>query len=137
MLNCINLVGRLGEKPEIKWLDSGKAKVSVSVATERPTKNEDKKTDWHKVELWGKTAENFAEYADKGRLVAFTGSLEYNVWETNEGQKRKDAIVVARDFKLLDSKKDAQEGQQGAGNGPRAAQGHGNVSDALESEIPF
>lgn len=94
MLNSVSLVGRVGDAPAIKYFDSGKCKATLSIATDRGF-GQDKKTDWHKVELWGKQAESAVEHVKKGDVIGVTGALEYNTFE-KDGNKQKVAIVAAQ-----------------------------------------
>lgn len=112
-MNNLSLVGRVGADPEIKYFESGRAKTTFTLATDRKV-GQDKKTDWHRVELWGKPAESAAEHIRKGDVIGVTGSLEYNQYETSDGQKRKDAIVAAQRWNFCGGgKKDQQAGESG------------------------
>lgn len=123
MLNCVSLVGRVGQDPEVKVTPNGNFKTTISLATDRKV-GQEKKTDWHRVEIWGKAAESAGEHVKKGDTIAVTGSLEYNTWETSEGQKRKDAIVSARTWNFCGG------GKKDSGDRP-AVDAHG------EETIPF
>lgn len=107
-LNLIQLAGRLGADPELKYLPSGSAVVNAQLATtERWTGNDGQKqerTEWHRLTVYGKGAENFAKYLRKGSQVYVQGSMTYRTWEDKDGQKRTTAEVKVQDFQFLDAK---------------------------------
>ena len=78
MLNNITLIGRLTRDPELKYLNSGKAKCIFTLAVDRGYQD---KTDFIRCETWGKTAENTAEYMAKGRMCAVEGELNIDKYE--------------------------------------------------------
>jgi single-strand DNA-binding protein len=78
-VNSVILIGNLGNDVELKYLPSGMAIATLSIATTSSRKNKeggyDEKTDWHRVKLFGKTAEVAGEYLAKGRQVYIQGRL--------------------------------------------------------------
>ena len=92
-INQINLVGRLGKDPEIKWFDSGKVLAKINLAVKRPS-NTDKNPNWFDLELWGKTAEIAAEYTSKGSLIAIEGELKFDEWIDKDTNKQRSKPVV-------------------------------------------
>ncbi|MEE9362412.1 MAG: single-stranded DNA-binding protein [Cellulophaga sp.] len=90
--NKVQLIGNLGNDPEIINLDGGTKLAKFSVATNETYKNAkgEKVTDtqWHNVTAWGKTAEIIENYLTKGKEVAIEGKLTYRSYETKEGEKR-------------------------------------------------
>ncbi len=90
--NKVQLIGHLGQDPEIINLDSGKMLAKFSVATNEVYRdaNGDKVTDtqWHNIVAWGKTAEIVAQYLAKGNEVAVEGKLTHRSYESKEGEKR-------------------------------------------------
>lgn len=90
--NSVQLMGRLGQDPEVLNLDSGKKLVKFSLATnDYYTKKDGEKvttTDWHNIVAWGKTAEIIEKYVTKGREVIVRGKLSNRSYETSEGEKR-------------------------------------------------
>ncbi|CCQ57303.1 single-stranded DNA-binding protein [Crocosphaera watsonii] len=92
-INQINLVGRLGKDPEIKWFDSGKVLAKINLAVKRPS-NTDKTPNWFDLELWGKTAEIASEYTNKGSLIAIEGELKFDEWLDKDTNKQRSKPVV-------------------------------------------
>lgn len=90
--NRVQLIGHLGQDPEIVDLDSGKKLARFSIATNEVYRdgNGDKVTDtqWHNVVAWGKTADIVAQYLSKGNEVAIEGKLVHRTYESKEGEKR-------------------------------------------------
>ncbi|WP_431129941.1 single-stranded DNA-binding protein [Flagellimonas flava] len=106
--NRVQLIGNLGNEPEIINFDSGKTLVKASLATNETYKNKEGKkvtdTSWHKLAVWGKTGELLAELGTKGSKVAVEGKLTYRTWENKEGGSVNDCEIVVSDFLLLDPK---------------------------------
>ena len=121
-VNRVILIGNLGRDPELRYLQSGQAVTTFSVATnDRWTDRDGKpqeRTEWHRVVVWGKQAENCANYLAKGRSVYIEGRLQTREWEDKEGQKRQTTEVVAQTVQFLGSR-------DGAGSGPRGSGGAG------------
>lgn len=125
MLNTVVLIGRLTRDPELRYTQSGKAVATVRLAVDRGTTNPqgERETDFIDVVVWDKQAETVANYLQKGRLVAVQGRLQIRQYETQEGQKREKAEVVANTVRFLDKAGDAS----GTGGGA-PAMGGGNAN---------
>jgi len=109
-INRVILVGRLGQNPEAKKLDSGRMMATFSVATsdkwaDKVTGEKVEKTEWHRVVAWGKTAELIERYLLKGREVCVEGRLQTRSWEDKDGIKRYMTEVVASSVTFLGSAK--------------------------------
>jgi len=105
-LNVVNLVGRAGRDPEIKYFESGKVLCTFTLAVNRPTNKSDE-PDWFNLEVWGKTAEIAKNYVRKGSLIGITGSLRINSWsDKNTGTRRSFPLINVDRLDLLGSKKD-------------------------------
>ncbi len=103
--NKVQLIGNLGNDPEIINLESGKTLAKFSVATNESYKNAsgEKVTDtqWHNVVAWGKTAQIIEKYVTKGKEVAIEGKLTSRSYETKEGEKRYVTEVVCSELLML------------------------------------
>jgi single-strand DNA-binding protein len=103
--NKVQLIGRLGQDPEIINLDSGKKLAKFSVATNDSYKNANgervEDTQWHNVVAWGKTAEIIENYVTKGKEIAVEGKLTHRSYEDKEGIKRYSTEVVCNELLLL------------------------------------
>lgn len=106
--NKVQLIGNLGNDPEIINLESGKTLAKFSIATNESYKNAsgEKITDtqWHNIIAWGKTAEVVEKYVTKGKEVAIEGKLTSRSYETKEGEKRYVTEVVCNELLLLGNK---------------------------------
>lgn len=143
MLNTVVLIGRLTRDPELRYTQSGKAVATVRLAVDRGTTNPqgERETDFIDVVVWDKQAETVANYLQKGRLVAVQGRLQIRQYETQEGQKREKAEVVANTVRFLDKAGDAA-----GGGGMGSSMGGGNAnygapprreSQGMGSELTF
>ena len=103
--NKVQLIGNLGNAPEIITLESGKKLAKFSLATNENYKNAkgEKVTDtqWHNIVAWNKTAEIIEKYLEKGKEVAIEGKLTSRSYETKEGDKRYVTEIVCNELLLL------------------------------------
>ncbi|WP_435315212.1 single-stranded DNA-binding protein [Cellulophaga fucicola] len=103
--NRVQLIGNLGNDPEIMNLDGGKKLARFSVATNETYKNAagEKVTDtqWHNVVAWGKTAEIVENYLTKGKEIALEGKLVNRSYETKEGEKKYITEVNCNEILML------------------------------------
>ncbi|MCD8404398.1 single-stranded DNA-binding protein [Tenacibaculum dicentrarchi] len=107
--NKVQLVGNLGNDPEIITLESGKKLAKFSLATNETYKNSagEKVTDtqWHNLIAWGKIAELIEKYLKKGKEVMVEGKLTYRSYEPSEGEKRYVTEITVNEFLMLGAKK--------------------------------
>jgi len=109
-LNIVNIVGRAGRDPEIRYFESGKAVCNLTMAVNRPVK--DSEPDWFNLEIWDKTAEVAANYVRKGSLIGVQGSLKIETWsDRNTGASRSRPVIKVDRLELLGSKKDNDPSQ--------------------------
>ncbi len=106
--NKVQLIGNLGNDPEMVALESGKKLAKFSIATNESYKNAagEKITDteWHNVIAWNKTAEIIEKYLQKGNEVAVEGKLTTRSYETKDGEKRYITEVVCNELLMLGGK---------------------------------
>jgi len=99
------LIGRLGADPDIRYSAGGTAVAKFNIATNERVPagdgNWEEKTEWHRIVVFGKSAENCGNYLSKGRLVCVEGRLQTNQWEDAQGIKRYTTEIVARDVHFL------------------------------------
>lgn len=107
MYNRVILIGRLTRDPELRYVPSGAPVASFTLAVDRPFRDQqgNRETDFIDVVAWRKLAEQVSQYVTKGRLVAVEGRLQIRSYETQDGQKRKVAEVVADGIRFLDRAK--------------------------------
>ncbi|OEK09460.1 single-stranded DNA-binding protein [Flavivirga aquatica] len=103
--NKVQLIGNLGNDPEIINLESGKILAKFNIATnENYTNNKGEKitdTQWHNIVAWGKTAEIIEKYVAKGKEVAIEGKLTTRSWEDKDGMKRYTTEIVCSELLML------------------------------------
>ncbi len=103
--NKVQLIGNLGNDPEIVNMDSGTKLAKFSIATNETYKNAngEKVTDtqWHNVVAWGKTAEIVENYLTKGNEVAVEGKLIHRSYENKEGEKRYITEIKCNELLML------------------------------------
>ncbi len=106
MLNRIILIGRLTRDPELRYVPSGQPVAGFTLAVDRPFVNQqgERATDFIDIVAWRRLAEQVTQHLSKGRLVAVEGRLQIRSYETQDGQKRKVAEVVADAVRFLDRK---------------------------------
>ncbi|CAM1339092.1 MULTISPECIES: single-stranded DNA-binding protein [Tenacibaculum] len=106
--NRVQLIGNLGNNPEIITLESGKKLAKFAIATNETYKNNqgEKVTDtqWHNVVAWNKTAEIIEKYLEKGKEVMIEGKLTSRSFEDKEGNKRYVTEVVCNELLMLGNK---------------------------------
>src|SRR4051794_26578165 len=104
-VNKAILVGNLGRDAEMRFTAGGTAVATVSLATtERFTDRDGQKredTQWHRIVIWGKTAESLQEYLTKGKQIYVEGRIETKEWTNKEGQKVKTTEIKADRVVLL------------------------------------
>ena len=107
MLNKVQIIGNLGNDPEVKYTQSGQQVVSFSVATTEKWKGKDgqmqEQTEWHRITAWGRLAEICGQYLQKGSKVYLEGKLQTRSYE-KDGDKRYTTEIVAREIKMLSGK---------------------------------
>lgn len=107
MRNCVQLIGRLGQNPEIKEFEKGKKMVRMSIATNEEYVNNGeyvKQTTWHNLIAWGKLAGICEKYLKKGDEVAVEGKLTYRTWEDKNGVKHHSTEIQLNELLMLNGK---------------------------------
>jgi single-strand DNA-binding protein len=98
-VNKVILIGNLGRDPEVRYTPSGSAVANFTVATNEAWTDKagqkQERTEWHRVVVWGKAAENCGEYLSKGRSVYVEGRLQTREWTNKEGAKQYTTEIVA------------------------------------------
>jgi single-strand DNA-binding protein len=121
MLNKATLIGRLGADPEIKYMSNGAAVANITVATSRRWKDKasgEKKehTEWHRVVMFGRTAEVAGQYLKKGGMVHIDGHLQTRKWQGQDGQERYTTEIVCDHMIMLSSNSQDAGNSQGSQN---------------------
>jgi len=105
MKNTVQLIGNVGNDPEIKNLEGGKKVANFTIATNDSYKNEKgekvEQTEWHRVVAWGKTAEIIEKFVTKGKEIAIEGKLTHRSYDDKNGEKRYITEVVVNELLML------------------------------------
>lgn len=103
--NKVQLIGHLGNDPEIKNFETGKKLATLTLATNEVYKNDKgekvEETQWHKVVAWNKNAEIIEKYVTKGKEIAVEGKLVHRSYDDKNGEKRYVTEVVVNELLLL------------------------------------
>ena len=138
-VNKVILVGRLGRDPETRYTSGGQAVANFTLATDETFKDRagerQKRTEWHRIVLWGKLAEIAQQYLKKGMLVYVEGRLQTRQWEDKrDGQKRTTTEIVGTAMRMLGGRAEAAAAGVGAPPG-RAAEAEMEAG-AMHEEPP-
>jgi len=156
-INKVILIGNLGADPETRAMPSGTTVANLRVATseswrDKQTGEQQERTEWHRVALFGRLAEIAGEYLRKGSQVYIEGSLRTRKWQDKQGNERYSTEIVGNDLQMLGGRGGAGAGAgAGAGGAPAAAAaagagtpayaeesaGGGSRSEEFDDDIPF
>src|SRR5215813_5398130 len=124
-INKVILIGNLGKDPELRYTPGGQAVCDLSIATtdQWTDKSGERKeqTEWHRVVVWGKQAENCSQYLSKGRQVYVEGRLRTRQWDDKEGNKRYTTEIVAQTVQFLGGGRGEGAPRERSGGGERPA----------------
>lgn len=133
-MNKVIILGRLGQDPQLKFLPGGSAVCNFSVATTEKWKDKEgvaqEKTEWHRIQVFGKLAELCNKYLTKGRQALIEGKLQTRSWDDKDGTKRYATEVVAQSVQFVNG---GSQGQQNQAAPDTSAPGASFASD----DIPF
>jgi single-strand DNA-binding protein len=149
-VNKVILIGNLGRDPEVRYMPSGDALATLSVATTDTWKDKggekQERTEWHRVSMFGRLAEIAGEYLKKGSQVYIEGRIQTRKYTDKDGQEKYSTEIVANEMKMLGSR-GASGGMADMDSAPRASgrpassapakAPAGGSFDDLEDDIPF
>jgi len=137
MLNQVQIIGRVGNDPDIKELDNGITIAKFSVATTEKWKDKSgetkEHTEWHKVVIFGRLSDVVKNYVSKGSLLYLSGKLKTNKYTDENGAEKYSINVIADTMKLLggnskDSNSNKSKQQKSANQ---------QSDDYFDDDIPF
>ena len=139
-LNRVQLIGRLGKNPEVRYTANGSAVANFSLATNESWTGKDgqknERTEWHNIVAWGKLGEICGEYLTKGKQIYIEGRLTTRSWEDKDGNKRYTTEIRAENMIML--------GGSGSGSGSSPGSDHiaaeneaQSSASTIEDDIPF
>jgi single-strand DNA-binding protein len=129
-INKVILIGNLGADPETRAIPSGTTVANLRVATseswrDKQSGEQQERTEWHRVALFGRLAEIAAEYLKKGSQVYIEGSLRTRKWQDKQGNERYSTEIIGNELQMLGGR-----GGGGGGGGAGAAAGGGAAAGA-------
>jgi single-strand DNA-binding protein len=151
-VNKVILVGNLGADPETRAMPSGATVANLRIATseswrDKTSGEQQERTEWHRVALFGRLAEVASEYLRKGSQVYIEGSLRTRKWQDKQGNERFSTEIVANDMQMLGGRGGAAGGgggggggageSSGGGGGPGASRGGGRSSGGGAGGDPY
>lgn len=140
-LNKVQIIGRMGRPPEIRYLPSGDAIANVAVATEYKPKDKEKITEWHRVSAFGRLAEIFRDYTDKGSLVYIEGRLQTRKYQ-KDGVDHYATDIIAEQMQMLGDRQPSEEASSQQQQRPMSKQAPRPAAKPTphfedDQEIPF
>lgn len=137
-VNKVILIGNIGNDPEVKFLPSGGAVTTMSLATSESWKDKQtgqmqERTEWHRVVFFNKLAEIAGEYLRKGSKVYVEGSLRTRKWQGQDGSDRYTTEIVGSEMQMLDGKSDKPQEHQHQSAAPAPSE----PSPDFDDDIPF
>ena len=139
-VNKVILIGNLGADPETRAMPSGTTVANLRIATseswrDKQSGEQQERTEWHRVALFGRLAEVAGEYLRKGSQVYIEGSLRTRKWQDKQGNDRYSTEIVGNDLQMLGGRGGAGGGEASRGTaGAAAAGGAGGGAPALAEE---
>ena len=131
-LNKVMLIGNLGRNAELRYTSSGTSVTTLNIATTETWKDKDgkkqEKTEWHRIVVWGKTAEALSQYLVKGKQILVEGKLQTRQWDDKEGVTRYTTEIKSDRITLLGGRRTEDDQPRG---GPEA------TSQLTKEDIPF
>jgi single-strand DNA-binding protein len=147
-VNKVILVGRLGRDPDVRFTSSGQPVANFSLATDETYRDRagerQKRTEWHKIVVWGKQAEIAQKYLKKGSLIYVEGRIQQREYTDRDQNKRTSFDIVCNTFRMLGGRGDGAPAGGAAGaseeaEAPAAAHGEemGHGPEVSDEDIPF
>lgn len=142
MLNKVQLIGRVGKDPEVRYATNGDAIANFTVATSERYKDKQtgeavEKTEWHNVSAFRRLGEIVGEYVKKGALIYIEGKIQTRKYE-KDGIERYATSIIASEMKMLGGKDgQQQQGQPRAKTNSQASQSQGSGFEDMDDDIPF
>ncbi len=152
-VNKVILIGHLGADPETRAMPSGSSVANLRIATteswrDKQSGEQQERTEWHRVALFGRLAEVAGEYLRKGSQVYIEGSLRTRKWQDKQGNERYSTEIVANDMQMLGGRGGGGGGSGGGAPPPRESADYGQPATGgggssggegadFDDDIPF
>lgn len=143
-VNYVELIGRVGRDPEVRYTSSGTPVCNFTLATDETFKDRSgerqTKTEWHNLVVWGPSVEKFVQpYVHKGDLIRVTGKLQTRSWEDKrDGQKKYTTEINVQDIKSFEGKKsESKPSTRATTKTARPQAQQPEPEDIADDDIPF
>ncbi|MBS0380608.1 MAG: single-stranded DNA-binding protein [Proteobacteria bacterium] len=155
-INKVIIIGNLGADPETRAMPSGGTVANLRVATseswrDKQSGEQQERTEWHRVALFGRLAEIAAEYLRKGSQVYIEGSLRTRKWQDKSGNERYSTEIIGNELQMLGGRGGGSGGGGGGGGAERggsapsyaeesgggSSSSSGSRSEEFDDDIPF
>jgi single-strand DNA-binding protein len=155
-VNKVILVGNLGRDAELRYTPGGAPVATLNLATtevwnDKTSGQKQEKTEWHRIVLWGKSAESLSEYLTKGKQIYVEGRLQTRKWQDKDGHDKYTTEIRADRITLLGGGGGGGGGMAGGAARPQRSAGAGAgsggggdhepmgepISDLTDDDIPF
>jgi len=142
-VNKAILVGNLGRDPELRQTPNGQSVVNFTLATSETWTDKSgervERTEWHRIVVWGKTAETCNQYLSKGRTVYVEGRIQTREWEDKDGNKRYTTEINASTVNFIGPRTGGEPSGGGGGGAPPSGSGSpsGDAGPPMDDNIPF
>lgn len=140
-LNRVELIGRLGKDPEVRFTQVGDAIANVSLATDESYKNKGgekiDKVEWHNLVFFGRQAELVGEYVKKGHLLYVAGKLQTRKWQDKDGKDRYTTEVRVSEMQFLERRESGGKPEERGEAKPAAKPAEKPKQETLDDDIPF
>jgi len=140
-LNVASLIGRVGKDPDLRYLPSGDPVASFSLATSEKWRSKSgemqEKTQWHRIEVFGKLAQTVKDYVTKGKQIYVEGQITYDEWTDKDGNQRNTTKIKVAGFGsrlILLGNGNGKSKNSGSRPAPPPVEGDDNVAD---DDVPF
>jgi single-strand DNA-binding protein len=138
-INKVILIGNLGADPETRAMPSGTTVANLRIATseswrDKQSGEQQERTEWHRVALFGRLAEIAGEYLRKGSQVYIEGSLRTRKWQDKQGNERYSTEIIGNELQMLGGRGGAGAGAGGGAEGGARAGGGAGAAHAYAEE---
>lgn len=145
-LNKVMLIGNLGNDPDLRFTQGGSAVANFNLATNEKWTDKSgqaqEKTEWHRIVVWGKQAENCGKFLKKGRSIYIEGRLQTREWEDKDGKKRYTTEIKADNVQFLGGGGERSGSDYGGNQSGGSGGGNDNAESSFDQsfnddDIPF
>jgi single-strand DNA-binding protein len=143
-INKVILIGNLGADPEVRYMPSGGAATTLSLATSESWKDKvsgenQERTEWHRVAFHNRLAEIAGEFLKKGSKIYVEGSLRTRKWKSKDGQEHYTTEIIGKEMQMLDSRggSASHDESKPSSSASSLEPVHNSAPDNFDDDVPF